>query len=52
VLRGTNIGWLLRSIAAKAAKDAKVFLLALLRLRLWGQLRAAGKWVAAKGLLY
>ena len=31
---GYNIGWLLRSIAAKAAKDAKAFLLALLRLRL------------------
>ena len=36
---GYNIRWLLRAIAAKAAKDAKAFLLALHRLSLWAQLR-------------
>lgn len=33
---GYNIRWLLRAIAAKSTKDAKAFLLALLRLSSWG----------------
>jgi IS5 family transposase len=48
---GYNIRWLLRAIAAKSAKDAKAFLLALLGLTSWGQLRAARAWLDVKNLL-
>ena len=48
---GYNIRWLLRAIAAKAEKDAMVFLLALLGLSLWGQLRAARARLGTKSLL-
>jgi transposase, IS5 family len=52
---GYNIRWLLRAIAAKvsakSAKDAKAFLLALLRISRWHQLRAIGASLAAKRLL-
>ena len=46
-----NIRWLLRAIAAKSAKDAKAFWLALLGLSLWGQLRPARARLGAKNLL-
>lgn len=37
---GYNIRWLLRDIAAQAAKDAKAFFFALLRLKLCGRFSA------------
>ena len=37
---GYNIRWLLRAIAAQAAKDTKAFFFALFRLKLWGRFSA------------
>ena len=39
---GYNIRWLMRAIAALAAKDAKAFFFALFGLGLWGRIRARG----------
>ena len=39
---GYNIRWLLRAIAAQAAKDAKAFFFALFGLALYGRIRASG----------
>jgi transposase, IS5 family len=41
---GYNIRWLMRAIAAQAAKDAKAFLFALFELSLWGRVSAIGRW--------
>jgi transposase, IS5 family len=43
-----NIRWLLRAIAARSVKYAKAFLLALLRLSIWGQFKATGAWFTPK----
>ena len=43
---GYNIRWLLRAIAAQAAKDAKAFFFALRGLSLWSRIGAIG-WVGA-----
>jgi transposase, IS5 family len=45
---GYNIRWLLRAIAAKAAKDAKAFFFALILGKLWGHLSANGPLKAIK----
>ena len=45
---GYNIRWLLRAIAAQAAKDAKAFFFALRKLGLWGAVGATGLLQAAK----
>ena len=47
---GYNIRWLLRAIAAQAAKDAKAFFFALFRLTLWSRTSVNGSWRAVIGL--
>ena len=48
---GYNIRWLMRAIAAQAAKDAKAFFFALFRLVLWGRNSDVGPRLAMTGLL-
>jgi transposase, IS5 family len=48
---GYNIRWLLRAIAAKAAKDAKAFFFALSKLALWGLIGGNGPLNALKLIL-
>ena len=45
---GYNIRWLLRAIAAQAAKDAKAFFFAVFKLALWGRIDASGCWAAQR----
>jgi transposase, IS5 family len=48
---GYNIRWLLRAIAAQAAKDAKAFFFALFKLNLWDRFSASRSLCAVNGLL-
>ena len=45
---GYNIRWLLRAIAAQAAKDAKAFFFALFKLAIWGRIGASGRWATQR----